>query len=1487
MDNLKTKIEIDIEGVDELVKGLKISSSELEEIKKLVKTLGFKGSEKEVEKLSAELHKAVIEIKKISGETGDMTKAFKETNTELKKGNKNLNKFGKDGKSLDLKGIFDKITSGATGSAASVLELGASFASMSEIALLAANPITALAVAVVAIGVAGANAAAQFEPLFNKISQFTGASGSDLTNYAGRIQGLANTFGASTDDIIASTNTLSKTLGITFNDALDNVTEGFINGADANGDYLEQLKEYTPILKETGIGVTELNNLIIAFNKEGVFDDKGLDAIKEGTISLRENTDAVKDALALLPQETQLKVEAFRVSEDYASALRLIAKETEKVSDQSKGVILADIFKGAGEDGEGFLKVLALSNDELSTLAENQSAFADEQSRLVEDNIRFETSMAQFGASFTEIFQDLRSYFTTFLSYLAQLGAVVGNLLTLIYKMSILEPLLEGITAAGAYLTDGLSYLNGAMEDFFAYMDSDGTLKKYEMGVKSNSAAVDEYSKKLDTLNGVQKTFEEAQKKANKELKETGTISLETQNSLDLYKTSVDKATESLNKFNNSNSEELRLFKERKAEEAQQAALKQEDITQGLSVKAYKDAIALEQVIKSQVSLEERKLALKELIELSSQQTLRAETTGEIFSGIQAKRLAAMVIDAEKSLKFEKERTVNLKKQADLARQRRLDKINALKAEEGAIDALLNEEQRTFDTAINTGNIKEAENAFEGIEDILESLDDKIGEIKESIRVAGDITSEELIKLKRLADDSKDAFDGAISQYSVLGTQYSKAVNEFISTAPNLTNRNPFFLGLQSLVDTGELSEEVYLNFIAAFGDNKGGLVSVFARLGEGVEVADDSLLSFIKSTGITGELLNRLSQDAVDGFRVLFEESKKLKDSSDAARAASDKAESDLSKTSSKRRKEAADRERELIALRTKRAELEGRLSNNAEAITKVELDRINLIRDAYQESAFTIFELLLKLERLNPDDALKNFELNRDKVLDGVAERALESIQTFNDILTSKDLGEVSFDFKADGKAFIQGLTDDIKAANPILVSQIQTVIDEYNLLIDSYAQDLERLSIETADAIANAARAVNQIALREINLDLELNNIEISNLDKALQEVIDESVAKIDYSILNTTNENEVIKQRGRDLLLLNDKEFKLRKDKLEKFYQDGIDAAEKAGEDTTLLEKEKNKELLKLQQEHAEKTEEITTKTNKGVKDNNKKLVDDAIGLVSIIGDATSQILGEVTNLLDVLGENTIEALQSQLDVINSELSETISAIDSLESDLEGKREGRREAILRGLDLEKEREAALIDEKIKAEQKLEAEEKKQAKRRKEAAIAQALINGALAITGLVSSYAPLGIAGVIPLAIQTAATIGTTALQVATISAQQFEDGGLLQGKSHAQGGIPFTINGVGGFEAEGGEAIINKRSTAMYKPLLSAINEAGGGKKFQQGAILGADFSTMNTASGSISRSDISELINKPIFVSVTDIQNTAQRQVRVTERSSI
>lgn len=65
---------------------------------------------------------------------------------------------------------------------------------------------------------------------------------------------------------------------------------------------------------------------------------------------------------------------------------------------------------------------------------------------------------------------------------------------------------------------------------------------------------------------------------------------------------------------------------------------------------------------------------------------------------------------------------------------------------------------------------------------------------------------------------------------------------------------------------------------------------------------------------------------------------------------------------------------------------------------------------------------------------------------------------------------------------------------------------------------------------------------------------------------------------------------------------------------------------------------------------------------------------------------------------------------------------------------------------------------------------------------------------------------------------------------------YANGGMVHGNSHAQGGERFAVGGRV-VELEGGEAVINKRSTSMFRSQLSAMNAAGGGVKFADGGLM--------------------------------------------------
>ena len=110
--------------------------------------------------------------------------------------------------------------------------------------------------------------------------------------------------------------------------------------------------------------------------------------------------------------------------------------------------------------------------------------------------------------------------------------------------------------------------------------------------------------------------------------------------------------------------------------------------------------------------------------------------------------------------------------------------------------------------------------------------------------------------------------------------------------------------------------------------------------------------------------------------------------------------------------------------------------------------------------------------------------------------------------------------------------------------------------------------------------------------------------------------------------------------------------------------------------------------------------------------------------------------------------------------------------------------------------------------------------------------------------------------------------------------KFAKGGMVRGKSHAQGGERFAVGGRV-VELEGGEAVINKRSTAMYKDQLSAMNQAGGGRKFADGGLLNmpsfatASFGALNSGQGGTQK----------VVVVESDITKT-QRKVNVIEAAA-
>jgi len=176
---------------------------------------------------------------------------------------------------------------------------------------------------------------------------------------------------------------------------------------------------------------------------------------------------------------------------------------------------------------------------------------------------------------------------------------------------------------------------------------------------------------------------------------------------------------------------------------------------------------------------------------------------------------------------------------------------------------------------------------------------------------------------------------------------------------------------------------------------------------------------------------------------------------------------------------------------------------------------------------------------------------------------------------------------------------------------------------------------------------------------------------------------------------------------------------------------------------------------------------------------------------------------------------LEASQNKVQELNDKMKNSSGA------QLEALKQQQADEMLLLAQREAE-EKRLAREKEKREKELAKKQKQQRKLELQMQLVEGIVNTAVSVTKALTWGWPLG-------AIFAAIIGAMGAVQTAIIAKQisKLGDGGLLQGRSHAQGGIAVGNTGI---EVEGGEYVVNKRSTKKYLPLLQAINEEGARKK---------------------------------------------------------
>ena len=337
--------------------------------------------------------------------------------------------------------------------------------------------------------------------------QLTEFDGKRLSQYRAAVQATAETFDKDFNEVLRSANALAKQMKISQEDALDAITNGFVRGADASGDFLDKVREYPVQFKNAGFSAQDFIDIATQEATGGIYGDKLIDAIKEADLALKEFTKTQRDALENAFGETFTNEIANGLKSGEmttkASLDRIIAKSNELgLNYQQQQQIVADLFKGAGEDAGGFAEIVLQLNEALEEenkiLSENEEA----TQRLAESNVEYEQALA-------DLFDASQSGFPAMLSNLKSIGTEIStNILTGLKQMFTSIEQLK--------IQAGLEGQSQAVKDIYENMQEFGTTaaEEAEIQMAASSENIKRLKKDIDdlgffTLPGTKKALEE------------------------------------------------------------------------------------------------------------------------------------------------------------------------------------------------------------------------------------------------------------------------------------------------------------------------------------------------------------------------------------------------------------------------------------------------------------------------------------------------------------------------------------------------------------------------------------------------------------------------------------------------------------------------------------------------------------------------------------------------------------------------------------------------------------------------------------------------------------------------------------------------------------------------------------------------------------------------------------------------------------------
>lgn len=219
--------------------------------------------------------------------------------------------------------------------------------------------------------------------------EFTRLTGEELISVRNSILATADTMGADFKDTLATVDFLMAQFGMTAQEALQVVQDGFAAGANLNGDMLSKLQRYAPAFKDMGLSAKELA-AILAQTRSGIFTDAGVDAIQMAGKKLREMSTTTAQALRDVGIDAD---EMTRKMSDGSmtgfEAVQQVSMALAKLGGNSReaGQIMKEVFgKNSVAAGQELIKSLAVMTTDIEEVKKQTGEWGKQQEQLIAAN---------------------------------------------------------------------------------------------------------------------------------------------------------------------------------------------------------------------------------------------------------------------------------------------------------------------------------------------------------------------------------------------------------------------------------------------------------------------------------------------------------------------------------------------------------------------------------------------------------------------------------------------------------------------------------------------------------------------------------------------------------------------------------------------------------------------------------------------------------------------------------------------------------------------------------------------------------------------------------------------------------------------------------------------------------------------------------------------------------------------------------------------